>query len=422
VLFQLAESSLIIVAKIIILAALINTVKITNPDIAMPSKRLPRNDFESPQPDAWKVLSHVAKLFRQGGWAVEEQASEDADRRADLLVRHGTAAYAVELKVSSEGRADRLVPLWAQAFLEAKRAAPPGWQPLAIVAAPSVSERVLRQIVDFARRSAPDAAFGIIDRHGLRYFEGEALAALSEQPERKPATSRPGARRASLFTDVNQWLLKVLLAPWVPPHLTRAPRGEYRNATELARAGGISIMSSFRLIEALRAEGYLDERKDTLRVVRRRDLLDRWRAWAASQAINEWPAVFVLPSDPRADLRAILSQDKVGACLALFAAAEALGLGFVRGVPPHVYLPRLTRQSVGHLPGVALAKGRDEAHLLLREVPTNRSVFHSAVETSYGLTTDVLQTWLDVSTHPTRGREQADLIERRVLGPLLEDE
>src|SRR5215208_6689 len=107
----------------------------------MPSKRRRSNDpGEQSQEDGWEALSDVADLFRQAGWSVEEQAPEDSDRGADLRVRQGPAAYSIELKASSEGRADRLVPLWAQAYLQAKRAAPKGWQPLAIVAAPSISD------------------------------------------------------------------------------------------------------------------------------------------------------------------------------------------------------------------------------------------------------------------------------------------
>jgi hypothetical protein len=32
---------------------------------------------------------------------------------------------------------------------------------------------------------------------------------------------------------------------------------------------------------------------------------------------------------------------------------------------------------------------------------------------------DILQVWLDVSVHPSRGREQADLIRRRVLDKVI---
>jgi hypothetical protein len=33
---------------------------------------------------------------------------------------------------------------------------------------------------------------------------------------------------------------------------------------------------------------------------------------------------------------------------------------------------------------------------------------------------DVLQVWVDVAVHPSRGREQADLIRRRVLHRVID--
>ena len=48
---------------------------------------------------------------------------------------------------------------------------------------------------------------------------------------------------------------------------------------------------------------------------------------------------FLLPGDRQAQLRRMLGSGQ--ACVALFAAADALGLGFVSGVPPYVYVQRV---------------------------------------------------------------------------------
>jgi hypothetical protein len=181
-------------------------------------------------------------------------------------------------------------------------------------------------------------------------------------------------------------------------------------------------MSAYRLIEALRADNYLDEKTSVLRVVRRRELLERWRAWTSARAPDEIRAVFVIPGNPDLELRAVLQQQNVAVALALFAAADALHLGFVRGLPPHIYLPALTPVAIGHLENVEVANENERPSLLIRKAPALQSVFRAAVQMSDGRVTDVLQTWLDVSSHPTRGREQADAIERQVLRSLLEEE
>jgi len=67
------------------------------------------------------------------------------------------------------------------------------------------------------------------------------------------------------------------------------------------------------------------------------------------------------------------------------------------------------------------AKGADQQADVYVRVPGNReSVFRGAVVNVDVPSSDILQVWLDVSQHPLRGREQADLIWRQVLAPIFE--
>ena len=90
----------------------------------------------------------------------------------------------------------------------------------------------------------------------------------------------------------------------------------------------------------------------------------------------------------------------------------------VRGAPPHIYLERLTLDSLDRL-GLRVDQSNRPADVYI-QIPVNRkaifraSVMHEGIPVS-----DVLQVWLDVSTHPARGREQAREIWRRVLKPLF---
>ncbi len=142
----------------------------------------------------------------------------------------------------------------------------------------------------------------------------------------------------ALFSDLNQWMLKVLLAPELPDALLASPRGQYRNASQLARAANVSVMSAFRFVQLLEREGYLHEAASSLRLVRREDLFNRWQALSA-RSPREVPMRFLLPGDRKDQLRRMLGSGR--ACLALFAAADALRLGFVSGVPPYVYVQRI---------------------------------------------------------------------------------
>jgi hypothetical protein len=123
-----------------------------------------------------------------------------------------------------------------------------------------------------------------------------------------------------------------------------------------------------------------------------------------------------LPSDGQ---RKPFSSPRPRACLGLFAAAETLGLGFVHGVQPCLYLERMSQDIVESL-GLS-EKGADQQADIYVRIPGNReSVFRGAVVKEGVPSSDILQVWLDVSQHPSRGKEQADLIWRRVLAPVFE--
>jgi hypothetical protein len=127
---------------------------------------------------------------------------------------------------------------------------------------------------------------------------------------------------------------------------------------------------------------------------------------------------FLLPGDPHAKLRRILDSGR--ACLALFAAADALRLGFVSGVPPYVYLLRIHPPHSAAWKDLRACEPGEKPDLIVRQAPAMQSVFRGVVRPGDMAACDVLQVWVDVSAHPSRGREQADLIRKRVLHPLIE--
>jgi hypothetical protein len=104
------------------------------------------------------------------------------------------------------------------------------------------------------------------------------------------------------------------------------------------------------------------------------------------------------------------------ACLALFEAAEALGIGFVHAAQPYMYVEGLNADVLQEL-GVSEHTEEIRPDLYIRVPSTRESVFRGAVEKGGVPISDILQVWLDVSQHPARGQEQADLIWRKILAP-----
>jgi Holliday junction resolvase len=381
---------------------------------------------------------HIGEVFRRAGWKVRRQPPAGA-LRPDLEVRRGKHSYVVEVKNAPEGRRDRLLPLLAQAILQAEvfaRRSSGRGVPLAVVGAKRVSESIARDLEEFAREFAPKVAVGLVDMEGFQWFRGpglESLNAVRRSAQQRLRNHAPEVPVAHLFSDLNQWMLKVLLAPRIPSEFLRAPRGEYSNASQLAVAAEVSVMTSFRFVRQLQIEGFLDESGSALRLVRVDALLERWRA-ASLRPAREVPMRWILRGDPSRQLNDALraqasdsnkpSRSRRGeallprACLGLFAAADALGLGFVHGVPPHIYLERLEAHSLKSL-GLSLEAPGPSPDVYVRVPPAKESVFRGAVRRDGVPVSDVLQVWLDAGVYPTRGFEQAEVVRRRVLQPLF---
>lgn len=384
----------------------------------MPSTR-------SPISRASQAERFVAGLFEDAGWTIDT-APEGDDDRVDLSVHRGNQRYAVEIK-SSQGRADRVVPLLAQAILQAQTLATQerGAAPLALVYVDHVSPALLRQVMAFAERFAPHVAFGIVSEEGPNHFHGPGLDDLQESPRPRLLARHAPARPApaiNLFSDLNQWMLKVLLAPELPEGLLNAPRGRYCSGAELAAAAQVSAMSASRFLTQLGNENFLDRSSSHLRLVRRRELFSRWSA-AATRPGTEIPARFLVRVPVPLQMRELLDRAPGERCLGLFAAADALKLGHVSGVPPHVFVRKLPRSGFAASEDwdmlAAFPEGTPD--IIVRQAPWPESIFRGATNHDGLLTADAIQVWLDVSSHPSRGKEQAELIYQEVLQPLIEE-
>jgi hypothetical protein len=381
----------------------------------------------------------VEQLLRDNGWKVLKEPGEQ-NVRPDLIAERRGKRLLFEIKRASEGRRDRVIPLLSQAALEAahySRNLAGHAVPVAIVGSNHIPNSVADEAKQFIRERAPDVAVGLVDLEGFRSFAGHGLESLNSERRKGSGVSSPKlrSRAPQLFSDLNQWMLKVLLAPGIPEEYLSAPRGHYQGASQLAEAASVSVMSAFRFVDQFSKEGFLDQRSRRLRVVRSNELMRRWQA-ASQQRVVEVPMRWILNKGEEAlpnTLRSFLSAEAMPsdgkrkpfssprprACLGLFAAAEALGLGFVHGVQPYLYLERMSQDIVESL-GLS-EKGADQQADIYVRIPGNReSVFRGAVVKEGVPSSDILQVWLDVSQHPSRGQEQADLIWRRVLAPVFE--
>lgn len=187
-------------------------------------------------------------------------------------------------------------------------------------------------------------------------------------------------------------------------------------------------MSAFRFVRQLRQEGFLDDESEILRLIRREELMRRWQA-ANLRSVPELPLRWTNSAKKKQQLSVALRSYVVApgsrrelaprSSLGLFAAAESLGFAFVHGVPPHFYLESPDRGALTRM-GLSPERAEHAPDVYVRVPAARESVFRGAVQREGVPVTDIIQVWLDVSSHPARGAAQAEEIRRRVLAPIFE--
>jgi hypothetical protein len=352
----------------------------------------------------------LAAALKAAGWALQP-----GDGSVEFWAAKGARRYPVLFRKAPDARRSIIQALLADAVLRGRARSRGRF--LAVVGAPAISATMARSIEQYIAEVAPHQPFGYVDERGLVRLQGLGLEAARGEPAAR-ASHRTGQERPrDLFSDLNQWLLKVLVGGRLPAEMVSVPREPVHSAAELADRGQVSTTASWRLYSVLKAGGYLDEAGS---VCLAGELLARWRS-AAQRPQQRLGAKWILPGRKPVDrLRASLAglQKEAGepsACLGLFAACEALGVGHVRGAPIHLYVRHVEPELLERL-GVAIVPNGQQPDLLLRVARWPESLFRAAVNVKGVPVADVIQCWLDVSGEPARGAEQAAFIWKRVLG------
>ena len=360
---------------------------------------------------------------RRKGWKVKGPA-----------LQTGREVYLCWVEHTPEVRRERLEGALAVAVLRARAAtarSPKGPRPLAIVSAPRVSERLEARLAGFMDSAGAGVAWGIVDDAGRVLLKAGAV--MLDQPAAVKPRQPPAVVSGELFSDLNQWLLKVLLCDRFPSErLRRVDGAPFRNASVLAEAAGVSLPVVTRLLRRLKVEGFVDSRQGFIELVRVPELLARWRD-AMARAVRAEYRVRLKDSGSTVG-RWLLEQSGIDPHLrlvfGLFDAADLLGARHVANAPHIVYLEHEDWQ-VDHklLKGIDLLPvgPQDPCDFLVRVPRFPEAVFRAAVhrpdddlgDQLVDHYTDVLQTWMDVSHHAARGSELAATIWNNLIQPCL---
>lgn len=350
----------------------------------------------------------------------------------DLLFQRGSAWYAATIRYVRESRRTNLEGQLAIAILQGQTYAkkePNASLPLAIVAAPLVTSAMLAELERFVKQfgyiNNPLLAWGVVDERGLVKISGPGLEIHHLGRRSSPAHSKHSIS-SNLFSDLNQWMLKVLLSHKLPAPLQLKDRDDHvlpsiQSAVELARIAKVSVPHAARFLNQLRQEEFLDQGKDW----QWQDLETLCARWQAAYQIKRPLEIRTRWLFPKSDLKAYLEerlskswQQDQTVCLGLFAASAQWNFPFVQGVSPHILVKRYSPDLLRSLQ-LTIAEPGEAVDIFLREPIYPESVFRG-VQLRDGIpVTDILQCWLDLLGHPARGEEMVEMLSQQVIQPFF---
>lgn len=366
------------------------------------------------------IVIDPAVVLRHLGFRVRRPSVREG---FELIARRGEREYAVEARVLRSVRADEVMGTLADAFVRLRHdGTVAGLVPLILLIAPRWTPNMVRRIFDYRERYLGDCGVVVAELGGAVHATVGDLRVVHEAPRRRRLPSE-GSAAGDLFSDLGQWLLKVLVKQaWrLADGYVTGPAARFVTDRSLASAADVSINRAWTVRRLLAREGFLDDH-----LVRIDDLLEQWRGavrWAPRRISGRWAIATDRPMERLKEQLADRATwtDRVSwtrhprACLAGHAAAWGLGHGFVAGAPPEVYVERFDDELIGSLDATRVERGTPPDFVLV--VPKYpESVFRACVPGVYGTpTADVIQTWLDLADRPDRGAEQADVLRRKVL-------
>ena len=273
-----------------------------------------------------------------------------------------------------------------------------------VIELPYVSATTYLAAREFMQRVAPEVRFRLVGSDGSH-------ATLSRKREtksfRKPAARAPSRTgSAELFTDMNQWILKLLL---LSPHAERPS-----SLRELAKVTETSLPTAQRFVEAFGELGHVVKSDDGYVVARKSELMRRWLA--SVEMTRDWR----MPVRARygrtrllSALAAHVAADRGYAALGGFAACETRRmLHVVEPGPMEIHIDGRSMNVIND--NTERCERRDADALIVPSAAFAASIFRPLrweKPARTGLVAvDPIQAALDVWTQPLGGKEQARFI------------
>lgn len=339
-----------------------------------------------------------------------------AARGAVDFVAHRPSGLVIgEVRQSGSASIDSVLGLLARGVLRSRnRVSTSSTTPLVLAIVPRVGARTERAVHQFMSENAADCGWALTDQTGATRIVIPSLGIDVEERGvvNQPRWQKRGSTR--LFSDLNRWMLKVLLLAHAPPNLWNGPRANISNATELHRVAMVSVAKAHQFCDAIEKSGFLVRGPGGLTVVRKKMLMETWfhNERARRTDLLAVRSIF----DRTADLHEVLCRPGIAGDFAVsgFEACRLLGILHASVIRPEVYVIGDLESALDAL-DLEVCDERD-AQFFLRKAQFGQSILRGRLVQENLPIVDVLQAALDVCDQAARGAEQAEYIVNHVLG------
>jgi hypothetical protein len=349
------------------------------------------------------------------GCSFERVKAEAGERCPPFIAVWPPSRFAVEIESVSASRTADVLGRFAVAVLESRSPkAHDGNLPFVVVVLPRLGAKMARVVEGFVSRHASKLSWALIDRVGASHVRivRPALDPLTvvHRPRDQSPNKRQKTSRATPFSDLNRWMLKLLLLRDAPDRHWSGFRGKVQNPTQLSRIAEVSVETAHQFVRTFTARDFLRVESGDLKLVRKRELLETWLAEErqGSSVVNYARTIDGGPFE----VEGILRSGR-GAAVGGFEACRRHGM-------LHTAAGGLMVLVEGSSSELIRAWdldycGEHEAQLSLVEPRHKASVFRAVGNAGGVPVVDILQAALDVAPTTGRGVEQAELIVEEIL-------
>ena len=333
----------------------------------------------------------------------------------DFVAHHPSGVVVGEVRQSNSASIESIIGLLASSFLRSQhRVQTPSTTPLVLAIVPRVGAKTKRAVEQFMSENAPDCGWGLIDRTGATRI---VVPPLGIDAEEHGIVNQPRWKKRSstqLFSDLNRWMLKVLLLADAPPDLWNGPRADIASATELHRVAKVSVAKAHQFCDAIERLGFLVRGPKGLTLVRKKTLVETWFHNERARRTDPIAVRSIFGRPP--DLQEMFCRQEIPGDYAIcgFEACRLLGVLHTPVVRAEVYVIGELEAAFDAL-DLEVCDERD-AHFFLRRAHFGQSVLRGRVVRQNLPVVDVLQAALDVCDQAARGAEEAEYIVNHVLG------